>query len=234
MFNPNPTVRSLTIFGDHQCYIVDDALAEPERWVERASAQREHFAMTGHNAYPGIELALPDPISERLGEFFRLHIRERLGARRIERVHSRLAIVTLPADSLQPRQWICHRDRMGLGPEHCIGASVLYLYENAQLGGTSFFRPRRSVAETALLIHDSGVLSAAEFGAKYAIAPGYLTASNDWFERVLCVEPRWNRMIFYDGMLLHCSDIPAPEQLSPDPARGRLTLNGFFTCTRRL
>jgi hypothetical protein len=233
MFNPNPIIRSVPITDEDHCYVVDDALADPDAWVERAVRHHADFAMEGHNAYPGVELAMPDGISERLAEFFAHHIRERLGARRIQRTHSRLSIVTLPPEQLQPRQWICHRDRMGLGPGHRIGASVLYLFKDPALGGTNFFIPRRPALDIDVLVHESGTLDCDAFARKYGIARGYLTASNDWFEKVASIEPKWNRMIFYDGTLFHCSDIPAPDKLSADPARGRLTLNGFFHCTRR-
>jgi hypothetical protein len=39
-------------------------------------------------------------------------------------------------------------------------------------------------------------------------------------------------LIFYDGMLFHAGDIRTPDRLSDDPAVGRLTLNGFFTCRK--
>jgi hypothetical protein len=51
---------------------------------------------------------------------------------------------------------------------------------------------------------------------------------------VLAVEPRWNRMIVYPGTVLHSADIIAPRLLSGDPRTGRLTINGFFACTRSL
>jgi len=233
MFNPNPFIRSVPIHGDHRCYVVDDALVDPQAWVDRAARHRGDFVMEGHNAYPGVELAMPDAISERLAEFFAAHIRERLGARRIQRAHSRLSLVTLPPAQLQPRQWICHRDRMGLGPEHAVGASVLYLFKDAALGGTNFFLPKRPALDIDLLVHESGALDSDAFARRYGIERGYLTESNDWFEKVASIEPKWNRMIFYDGTIFHCSDIPAPERLSADPTCGRLTLNGFFHCTRR-
>lgn len=233
MFNPNPQIRSLPIDGDQHCWIVDNALADPRAWVARAASVRDAFAMEDHNAYPGIELPLPDPITEGLAEFFAQHLRSRLGARRIQRAHSRLSIVTRQPHELQPRQWICHRDRMGLGPEHVVGASVLYLFDDPRLGGTSFWRPRRPAREIDLLVHESGELAPAEFTRKYAIAPGYTRESNAWFEHLVTVPPAFNRLICYDGTLFHCSDIPAPELLSDDPTRGRLTLNGFFHCTRR-
>jgi hypothetical protein len=39
-------------------------------------------------------------------------------------------------------------------------------------------------------------------------------------------------VLFYDGGLFHSGDIDEPGLLSPDPSRGRLTLNSFFTCRR--
>ena len=233
MLNPAPRIVSIPLWDGHAVQVIDDALAEPARWVDLAAEHAAAFVHEDHNAYPGGELRLPDEITARLVDFFAQHIRARLGARRVERAHSRLAMVSLPPENLQPRQWIPHRDRMGLGPEHCIGASVLYLFDDERLGGTSFFRPVAPAAEIDRLVHDSGVLDGLTFATRYGITPGYPSAST-WFDRVLTVPPRFNRLIFYDGALFHSSDIPAVERLSTDPRKGRLTLNGFFTCTRRL
>jgi hypothetical protein len=76
-------------------------------------------------------------------------------------------------------------------------------------------------------------LPAAEFSARHGLQPGYMTASNQWFEKIASVPARWNRLIFYSGMVFHSGDI-APERLCDDPRTGRLTLNGFFTCRRNL
>jgi hypothetical protein len=48
------------------------------------------------------------------------------------------------------------------------------------------------------------------------------------------VPGQWNRIIFYDGYVLHSGDILAPERLSADPSAGRLTLNAFFSSRRNL
>jgi Family of unknown function (DUF6445) len=234
MFNAHPEITSLHLFDEHFCYIVDNALREPERWVALAEGLIDSFETTAHNAFPGPELRVPEAISAKLDEFFLLHIRRRLNARRTLRMYSRLAMVTLPPESLHPRQWICHRDRFNVPADQCAVASVLYLFKDTDLGGTSFFRPRRSAREIDLLVHESDVLSPEDFVHKYAIAPGYIRTSNDWFEKIATVAPRWNRLIFYDGSLFHCSDIPHPEKLSTDPRIGRLTLNGFFVCKRRI
>ena len=53
---------------------------------------------------------------------------------------------------------------------------------------------------------------------------------NPWFERTAAVPARFNRLIVYRGDLFHSGDIARPDLLSADPALGRLTVNGFFTC----
>ncbi|MFZ2989444.1 DUF6445 family protein, partial [Ideonella sp.] len=64
------------------------------------------------------------------------------------------------------------------------------------------------------------------------VAPGYMAGSNDWFEQVAHVPAAWNRFIFYDGSLFHSAEVGDATKLSEDPTQGRLTLNGFMTCTR--
>lgn len=233
MFNPDPQIQVVPIGNGSACHVIDDALREPERWVELATRHAGDFEELPGNAYPGPELRLPDGISAALDAYFTRHLRARLGARRTLSVYSRLALATWPPQRLQPRQWLCHRDRLAPTPDQCAVASVLYLFQDPALGGTSFFRPRRAERETAQLVHDSGVLAPDAFGQRYGIAPGYMTGDNDWFERVATIEPRFNRLLVYDGDLFHGSDIRAPEKLSADPRRGRLTFNGFFTCRRQ-
>ncbi|MBC7656392.1 MAG: hypothetical protein H7147_04365, partial [Frankiaceae bacterium] len=64
------------------------------------------------------------------------------------------------------------------------------------------------------------------------VAHDYISESNDYFERIGQLPARWNRMIFYDGRLLHSADVGGAHALTGDPMTGRVTLNGFFTCSR--
>ena len=233
MFNPRPVIQALPIHAGHKCLVIDDALIEPERWVDFAAGHLAHFQPAAHNAFPGPELALPADAAAALDDFFRQHIRARLGGRRTLAMNARLSMVALPPAALQPRQWFCHRDHQQLQPGECIAASVLYLFNDESLGGTSFYVPRRPMPEIDLLIHHASTLDSAAFSARYGdITPGYLLESNAWFERVLVVPPKWNRLIFYDGSLFHSSHVSAPHKLNTDPRNGRLTMNGFFTCRR--
>lgn len=234
MFNPNPRVQTLTLGGRPVCHVIDDALRAPERWVEHAVAHAREFEDSPHNAYPGPELALADAVSAQLDAFFARHVRRLFDARRTLRVSTRLSLATRRTDELEPRQWLCHVDRMRTEPGQSVVASVLYLFGDETLGGTGFYRPLRPLADVAQLVQDSAALPAADFSARHGVQPGYMTASNAWFEKLLAVAPRWNRLIFYPGMTFHGADITHPERLGADPRTGRLTLNGFFTCRRNL
>lgn len=232
MFNPAPVIQSLPVADGAVCHIVDDALLEPVRWQSLAARHAHEFELLPGNAYPGPELRMPQAITDALHTFLIRHLGSRFGLSRSLSGYSRLAMVTWPPQQLQPWQWICHRDRLRARPDEFVLASVLYLFHDPGLGGTAFYRARRSEAETERMVHDSVEMPADQFAGCYGIEPGYLRGSNDWFERVLSVPPRWNRLIAYDGSRFHCSDIAAPDRLSDDPALGRLTLNGFFTCLR--
>jgi hypothetical protein len=231
-FNPRPRIERVALSAGQSCFVVDDALLNPERLVAFAGEKREAFQPVDFNAYPGILLPTPQ-VSVVLNEFFLQHMRRLFDARRVLHMHSRLALVTVPPHLLSARQALCHRDSVGLDPRHSIQASVLYLFGDAGMGGTSFYQATVPEREVALLFHDASTLPGEAFAQKYALEPGYMIDSNRYFTKVASVPAKWNRLIFYDGSLLHSGDIGAPEKLSDDPAVGRLTFNGFFTCRRR-
>jgi hypothetical protein len=233
LFNPRPRIERIELVPGQACFVIDDALREPQRLVELAALHAGDFQRVDFNAYPGVLLPTPGAISQALDDFFVEHLRRFFDARRVVRMHSRLALVTLPARELQPLQCICHVDRLDAGAGQSIQASVLYLFEDAGLGGTSFYVPARPAREMEQLFADANVMTPEQFTQRHGIAQAYLCESNAYFRRVGGVAPKWNRLIFYDGAMLHSGDILAPERLSADPRQGRLTLNGFFTSRRR-
>ncbi len=234
MFNPNPHIEIVPIAGRHVCYVIDDALRDPDALVEFAARHLDAFEETEFNAYPGPELRMPEAFSAQLDAFFTAHLRKAFGVRRTERMYSRLAITATPPETLRPAQSICHVDRLSVEPQHRIAASVLYLFRDERLGGTSFYAPKHPPQVLMPLIQDSGQLDAAAFKSRYGIDTGYMLESNEWFEKIVTVPARYNRIIFYEGTLFHSGEIAHPELLSRDPRNGRLSLNGFFTCRRNL
>ena len=228
---PSPKVSLQPLGEGAHCVIIDDALLDPQAVVDVAVAHREAFSQPADNAYPGLELPLPDPVVQQFAEQFRLHAASSLRVSEVLQAFGRLSIATLLAHELSALQRVCHRDRLFIGPGRRAIAAVLYLFHDEQLGGTSFFRSRGDSAETDSLMrtlaNDDEVASDLLKGQ----APGYLTCSNQQFELTATVAPRWNRLIWYDGAQFHGSHIVDPTRLSADPASGRLTLNLFMHCS---
>ncbi len=231
-FNPSPRIERVTLANGGFCLVIDDALAQPERIREFAVTNSAAFRNVDFNAYPGTYLMPSAGLDNALRDFFAQHLRRFFDARRVVSMHCRFSMVTLRPEALRPYQWFCHRDNQSVPASQSIQASVLYLFYDAVLGGTSFYEPAIAPAEFASFNRDANTLPADAFASKYDLAPGYLCESNRYFTKVGSIPARWNRLIFYDGSILHSGDIFAPGKLSADPAHGRLTFNGFFTSRR--
>lgn len=230
-FNPAARVSTVALSPGEFCFVVDEALANPEGLGGWAATQR--FEPAEGFPYPGVLLDAPPAVSAMVADYFARYVRSRLGGRRTLSTTVRLSLVTLAPQQLRPVQWQCHRDRLGPVPDDLrLAAMVAYLFRDSELGGTSFYRSLLTDEETERMIEDAGRMSAGEFSKRYGLEPGYLTGSNRYFERLAQIPAAWNRMLFYNGDLFHSGDIAAPTRLSGDPSVGRLTLNGFFTCRR--
>ncbi len=232
MFNPRPRIERVDVGGGFHAWVVDDALLDPQALRQRAIAERERFEPAPHNAYPGLEWRMEDDVSAPLADFFLLHLRGVLGGRRTQGLYSRLSLATLQPPDLSPLQRLCHRDRFGATPDQMVAACTLYLFDDLALGGTSFFVPRRPIEQINADIRRWHTMDSEAFTHEIGSPPGYLTDSNAHFERTGLVPAAFNRAVFYDGSQFHNSHIARPELLNADPARGRLTLNGFFICRR--
>jgi hypothetical protein len=234
MFNPDAQVTTMRFADRDVCHVVDDALLDPDGLVRFAGERRDHFRPLEQKGYPGICLPAAPELTRALDLLFTLHLRRRFDARRTLKMHCRLSLVTTPLPELLPYQWLCHRDGVALAPRESIQASVLYLFRDESLGGTSFYVPARPAEEIAVLFSDSKSLAPQEFVRRHRIEPGYMRGSNHYFTCIGTVPAKWNRLIFYDGAMFHSGHIEAPEKLNVDPLQGRLTLNGFFTSRRNV
>jgi hypothetical protein len=229
-FNPDPGVSTVALPGGAQVVVVDDVLLDPDGLVAWARAQV--FRPPAGYPYPGLVVDAPAGLAARLADFFAQHACSRLQACRTLEHAVRLSMVTTPPGQLEPCQWQCHRDRVSTDPTVLFVASVLYLFRDPALGGTSFYVPRQSPGATDRIQYDSLTLPAEAFAARYGLQPGYIDGSNAYFECVARVPAAWNRMILYDAGFFHSGDIGRPDLLSDDPATGRLTANMFLTCRR--
>ena len=58
--------------------------------------------------------------------------------------------------------------------------------------------------------------------------PSYISGDTPIYQQIARFAARPNRALIYRGHTLHCADLPAGLDLSPDPKRARLTVNTFL------
>jgi hypothetical protein len=231
--NPRAVARQERISDRDFCVVVDDFLLDAQSLVDYAATHARDFAHP-NIGYPGVQIRVDD---DALAEVFRFvrskmsrvysFMRSQIGIR------SLLSMVTAPAAELALLQRICHID-----PNPARGrakyAALLYLFHDERLGGTSFFRWRNEelVWQGRELLRADAAKGEEFFEQHFATfrePPRYMIESNEIAELLYTVPPRFNRFVFYSGDIPHSGAIAAPELLSADPKKGRLTLNLFFS-----
>lgn len=228
IFNPNATINIVPLFDGHNCIVIDDFLREPQTLVNFAMSKRAHFRYDADNYFPGLEMDLGREFALSLEQYFSLKMRRYFNARRQLGVACRISMTTLQVNELNALQRLCHRDADTFPEGVGIAAAVVYLFHDAALGGTSFYRPKLSDDKTRELLSNVQNASSEACTEILKTTPAYLHASNDYFELMQTIPAKWNRAIFYEGTIFHAAQITQPELLSSEPNSARLALNGFF------
>jgi len=127
---------------------------------------------------------------------------------------------TLGADQLTKAQAAPHTDAHRL---HSF-ATVHYLSPKP-LGGTAFYRHKATGFELITQIRSDKFshMRRQELGETREIS-----VREAYYEELLSIEPRFNRLILYRAGQLHSPKLPAITDLSKTPSGGRLTANLFF------
>ena len=94
--------------------------------------------------------------------------------------------------------------------------------------GTAFFRQRTTGIERVTELNVSVYAPVAEVQIPQMPAnSGYFRGSDEFFEQIGAVEAVPDRMVIFQGSLLHSGIIPTDMPLTSDPRQGRLTANIF-------
>ena len=133
------------------------------------------------------------------------------------------SMVTTPPSGLSPAQRAPHFD----STDQKYYALLHYLRVPPD-SGTAFYRQRSTGIERVTEANVDQFVRAAEAeAARLAPDSGYIRGSDDYFEQIGAVEAIPDRMIIYQGSLLHSGIIPPDMPLTADPKQGRLTANLF-------
>lgn len=231
--NANAEIRQEQITDADFCVVVDDFLKDPQALIDYAAANPDRFREPGIT-YPGLMMDLDPGVLREFTRFVLTPMRHKFGfLRGNASLATGLSMITLQPHELSAYQRLCHTD-----PRDTQGrrkyASLVYLYDNEDLGGTAFYRwkqPEVVYKGMAMEYEEAGSADdfLAEHSALFRQAPCFMTDSNDLAELLTVVPARFNRLVFYSGEIPHSAYIKHPELLTRDFRQGRLTLNSFIS-----
>ena len=230
--NTDATIRRESISEDQDCVIVDDFLQDPHELVEFAAHRTGEFSMPERGNYPGPLFRVGGDAMTDIYGFIRSKMTKHFPFLRGSMVlWTFLSMATTRPDKLSHRQRICHTDPTSAPDRRCY-AALVYLFENEGLGGTGFYRWREPelVLKAKTIEREDpgkGLAFMQEHFPTYRKPARYMTRSNEIAELLCTIPARFNRLVFYSGDVPHSAAITAPELLSTDIRKGRLTLNVF-------
>ena len=183
-----------------------------------------------NNYYPGVRRVItPDDrdadvyveeTCERAGQFI-------AGAFDFESftlIEASFSIVSKPPSELSPAQRAPHFDTTD--EKHL---ALLHYLRVPPGSGTAFYRQRSTGIERVSEANiDRFVATAKREAAHLPNDSGYISGSDHYFEQIAAIEAVPDRLIIYQGSLLHSGIIPPDMQFCDDPRRGRLTANLFI------
>lgn len=208
--------------------VIDDFSKSLESLIDIA-ARLGPYSSHNSNYYPGVRRiitsadgpanAYVEETCERAGQFI-------AGAFDIDRfnlVEASFSLVTKLGSDLSPPQRAPHFD----STDQNYLALLHYLHVPAN-SGTAFYRQRSTGIERVTDKNVELFVEAAKRdAARLPPKAGYISGSDDFYEQIGLVEAIPDRLVIYQGSLLHSGVIPADMSFSHDPRKGRLTANLF-------
>lgn len=231
--NPQFIIEAKRITDSFACVVIDDFLLNPHELVDYAKRRQHDFFMQ-ERAYPGLILPLEIGLLAAMQRFIRSEMSQVFDFLRGNlKLDANLALMTLMPDELSWIQRLCHTDPR-TAPDRRNFASVLYLFDNPDMGGTGFYRWKdiefwQQMSARQIEDPEAGLDTLQRRFQMFRDPPRYISESNEAAVLLDMVPARFNRLIFYPGDLPHSAYISTPELLSADPGKGRLTLNCFVS-----
>ena len=141
-------------------------------------------------------------------------------------IQASFSMITAPPTTLRPAQRAPHFD--STDPDYI---ALLHYLSDTPGTGTAFYRQRATGIEVVDEANVSGFIDMAKRHS--AVRPAaYINETDAHFEQIGAVEGVPDRLVIYNGNLLHSGIIPPDMSMSDDPRTGRLTANLFVKARR--
>lgn len=204
--------------------VVDDVLDAADAMI--AAACEADWYVPAHTNYPGLNARLPQAYYQTVVTALRGPIEAAFGLSRAVRLSyfGFFALATLSPAEARPIQKIPHHD----SPDPQRLAMVHYLCRG-EFGGTGFFRHRSTGFESVDRMRRDRYVAAAstELAQGRGTRDSYAAAHLEHYDLIGQADLVFNRLVVYRSHVLH-SALLGSDTHSRDPARGRLTANGFI------
>ncbi|MFL6737285.1 MAG: DUF6445 family protein [Sphingomonas sp.] len=142
---------------------------------------------------------------------------------RFDLLEASFSIVTRQPDELAPPQRAPHFDTTD--QKHL---ALLHYLSVPTGSGTAFYRQRATGIERVTQDNVGLFVETARAdAARLSPRSGYIHGSDEFFEEIGAIEAVSDRLVIYQGSLLHSGIIPPGMTFSADPNEGRLTANLF-------
>ncbi|WP_114228057.1 MULTISPECIES: DUF6445 family protein [Sphingomonas] len=208
--------------------VIDDFSGDAEA-VAALADELAPFPPAAGNYYPGLRRFITaadtdaDAYARRLCESAAPFLAGAFDIDEFDLLEASFSLVTTAPAALAPAQRAPHFDTPD--PRHF---ALLHYLRVPEGSGTAFYRQRSTGIEMVTEQNVATFVRAAETAAA-ALAPdaGYIGGSDAHYEQIGAVEAVADRLVIYQGSLLHSGIIPPTMAFSGDPREGRLTANLF-------
>ncbi|MBR7799366.1 DUF6445 family protein [Undibacterium fentianense] len=228
LINPAIELQSIAI-GEHHAIMIDDFLLHPQEMVEIA-AKEEYSTYPGYaerKGYPGIRAQAPELYSQTITSFLEPIIKLHFSIPNdlpLRKSICAFSLTTMAAKEIGPLQRTPHFDAST--PHHM--AVLLYLC-NERHGGTGFYRHKATGIQQINSGNKERYLDVYyEEINRVPPAQRYFDDSTDHFQFLGMIPAKFNRLVMYQGSLLHTACINPSISINSNPTTGRLTVNTFF------
>jgi hypothetical protein len=209
--------------------VIDNFLPDARRAVAAAAALAP-FPPETDTAYPGLRRVVTS--ADGTADAYMVSVLEQAApfiggvfdADSFDLLEASFSLVTRRGADLAATQRVPHFD----SPDPGLLA-VLHYLNDIPGTGTCFYRHRATGIERVTVdlmpaLRDAAAQELAQFGQP---KPGFIGDSDERYEKILHVDGRFNRLLIYQGAMLHSGFIPNDFAFSADPRAGRLTGNLF-------
>lgn len=205
--------------------IADEVTGDPAQIIA-AAADLAPFPPARGNYYPGLRRFI-GPRDTAAAHYARLVLQRLAPAINaafhldgFDLLQASFSIVTARPGELSPPQRAPHFD--STDPRYI---AIMHYLGGVEGSGTAFFRQRSTGIERVTDANQAAFVATAQAEATHW--HGYIDGSNASFEQIGAVDGKPDRVVAYQGSLLHSGRIPPDMAFSDDPGHGRLTANFF-------